>query len=595
MSNKIIFTSIMLTVAMLFGTVFLVGCMGGGNSNSEPIEDGGILDEEDENINKGSESNTETDTKKESETDKKTEATVIKTEISPTVYDVSVVKSAAQTTAGSFEAWKNEVVKGGENNDDPTTDAIIESPFHTLEVNGELVPVYTARCGKGAHSFAWVDVTAGKTFELEVVLELSEDFGKCVILPEGKGVSASIDGKQVQNVITEEGSYTYTFAKSADAAVTDPAFAPMTLMITRASTQKIPSSYKIKYIEPGYHADSALEFTQSNTAYIMKKGLHQISSIGLPSNSMLIIEQGAYLQASDRQVNGVYNTNTVIHADDCQNVKIISRGILDCGLLKGGDNKYKHPINTARSKYVTIEGLTVVNSNTWTICAYLGTNININKNLLLSYRTYSDGIMMSECVNSAGRYNFVRTGDDAIEFKGTSWWGTDNYNVGKNCIYEYNDVWTDKGVGYGVIWESACRMDGMIFRNNNIGFAQSNWTERNAAIDCHLGTNAATKWSNITFENIEIYHVGSPNVLSVRVVETGGIFENITFKNITVKSVANGTYAFRMHFDAKGGSISGIKIESMSFCGKKLTATDKNDTTLFSNKATEFFDSLTVS
>ncbi len=592
MSKKIIFISMLLVFAMLFGAICLVGCSGDNENNGASASNDENLDNGENNS--GNDGNSDNSEKESNGGNKDTEGAMIKTEISPTVYDVSVVKSAAQTTVGSFEAWKNQVKKGSENNDDPTADAIIKSPFHTLEVNGKAVPVYTARCGKGAHSFAWVDVTAGKNFTLDVTLKLSEDFGKCVVLPEGKGVTPEINGRQVKNVISGEGSYTYTFAKSSSASVTDPTFAPLTLMVTKVSTHNIPSGYTVRYIEPGYHADNELEFTQSKTAYVMKKGLHQISSIGLPSNSMLIIEQGAYLRVEDRQVNGAYNTQAAIHVDNGSNVKIISRGLLDCGMLQGGDEKYKHPISISKSSNVIVEGLTVINSNTWTLCAYNSSYVSINKNLLLAYRTYSDGIMMSECTSSSGRYNFVRTGDDAIEIKASGSWGAE-YTTGKNCVYEYNDVWTDKGVGYGIIYESTCNMDKMTFRNNNIGFAQSNWSERMAAIDCHLGTKATSKWSNVTFENFEIYHVYSPNVLSVRVVDDGGIFENITFKNIAVKSVANGTYAFRMHFDAKGGSISGIKIENMSFCGKKLTAADKNDTTLFLNDAPAFFDSLTVS
>ena len=149
-----------------------------------------------------------------------------------------------------------------------------------------------------------------------------------------------------------------------------------------------------------------------------------------------------------------------IHSDYTKNVRIISRGLLDCGALKGGDNKNKTVVNISCSENVKVEGLTVVNSNTWTMCAYSGKNIEFNRNLLLSYRTYSDGIMMSECENSSGRYNFVRTGDDAIEFKGTGWWGaTEKGIVGKNCIYEYNDLWTDKGAGYCLTWENNCSME----------------------------------------------------------------------------------------------------------------------------------------
>lgn len=73
----------------------------------------------------------------------------------------------------------------------PTTDALIKSPWHTLKVNGKTVPVYTARCGKGSHSYAWVDLLDNtKDFALETELTLSESAAKCVVLPLNKNVEA---------------------------------------------------------------------------------------------------------------------------------------------------------------------------------------------------------------------------------------------------------------------------------------------------------------------------------------------------------------------------------------------------------------------
>lgn len=512
----------------------------------------------------------------------------------PTAYDTDEIKTVDATAAGSFDSWQAEVFKNGRNNDDPTENSVIISPFHTLTVNGISVPVYTARCGSGAHSFARIDVTSkNDEFILELSLRVSADIGKCVVLPESRGVFPSLDDGMVRSEISTEGSFTYTFASTADAAVTDPTLAPLTVMVSRAESFKAPSGYKTVEIEPGYHADGELEFYEQHTAYYIKAGFHDISSIGLPSNSVLYIERGAYIQVTDRQnADGSYNTKTAIHADDVENVKIISRGLLDCGRLQGGDGKYKHVVNTARSNNVSITGLTVINSNTWTICAYSAQNVRIERNLLLSYRTYSDGIMMSECTNGVGRYNFVRTGDDAIEFKGTGWWNGGSKS-GTGCVYEYNDLWTDKGAGYCLTWESACPMNKMIFRNNSVGFAQPTWTDRNTAIDCLLGTNADTVWSDITFENIEIYHVISPNAINIQIHGEGGTLRNVAFKNITVGSADDGTYAFRMHFSAKGGGIFGIVLDNVNFCGNRLTADDMSEK-LFCNEASDYFDEITI-
>ncbi len=514
--------------------------------------------------------------------------------IMPTVYDTDVIVTADKTKAGSLAAWQNEVfLDGGGNNDMETENAVIHSPFHTLTVDGIDVPVYTVRCGKGSHSFAWIDIREDVTdFALDVHLTLDESkekCGGCVVLPESRGVTAEkqADGAFTAT-ITDFGSHTFTFSRNADDEVTDPKRMPLTLMVTKEVPLTVPDGYAVKEIAPGYHDTEALELTDTHTVYVMKAGLHDIASIGLPSDSVLYIERGAYLQVTDRQYDdGSYATKTAIHADYASNVQIISRGLLDCGRVLGGPDKHKHVVNAGCSENVTIEGLTVVNANTWSMCFYNCENALAEWNMLLSYRTYSDGIMMSECRDSAGRYNFVRTGDDAIEFKGTGWWGS---AVGENCVYEYNDLWTDKGAGYCLTWEAGCEMRNMVFRHNSVGFAQPTWTDRNTALDCLVGSNAETRWGDVVFEDIEIYHVISPNAINTQVTGAGAILDNITFRDIRVKSAEKNVVAYRMAFDAAGGSISNITLENIDFCGHVLTPEDKENKELVSNRAPKLFD-----
>ena len=126
----------------------------------------------------------------------------------------------------------------------------------------------------------------------------------------------------------------------------------------------------------------------------------------------------------------------------------------------------------------------------------------------------------------------------------------------------------------------------MVFRDNSVGFAQPTWTDRNTALDCLCGTDASVRWGDITFENIEIYHVISPNAINVQLSGAGAIMDNILFRNITVSSAEAGVCAFRMADSADGGSISGITLENVNFCGKTLSPhdiCDTGDTSLFRN------------
>lgn len=504
-------------------------------------------------------------------------------QISPTVYDVDEIVTAEETQAGDVQSWQAQVfTSNGGNNDMPTENAVIHSPWHTLNINGKDVPVYTARCGKSSHSFAWVDVVDHQDdFILEVKLTMHRSYAQCVVLPESRNVKPVLDGKTITSYLNSYGSFTYTFTTDPNAKVTDPTMTPLTIMVTKEEPLEIPIGYDVQYIEPGYHENDELEFTEEEMYYVFRPGLHEICSINVPANSVLWLEKGAYLKCSDRLNNPDnpimgYNTQTAIHMQDCENPQVLGRGLLDMGNVLGGDGKYKHVVNASRCESPVVKGLTIINANTWTMCFYNNDNALMESNLLLGYRTYSDGLMMSECRDSVGRYNFVRTGDDAIEFKGTGWGGA---AVGSNCLYEYNDCWTDKGSGYCLTWESACDMENMTFRNNSLGFAQPTWSSGNNALDCRLGTDVESRWGDVVFKNIEIYHVISPNVIITQMSGVGAILDNILFENITVKSTELGTYAYTMTVSGNG-TITNIQLKNYNFCGKVITSADMEDETL---------------
>ena len=112
------------------------------------------------------------------------EKETIEATVKPIVYASDVIKKAEETTAGSVEDWANQRSVYG-----TAPDSVIVSPFHTLKINGEEVPVYTARTRRGMHSFAWVDIEkTRKEWHINVELTTTEAYAKCVVLPESTGV-----------------------------------------------------------------------------------------------------------------------------------------------------------------------------------------------------------------------------------------------------------------------------------------------------------------------------------------------------------------------------------------------------------------------
>ena len=60
----------------------------------------------------------------------------------------------------------------GSSNDNPLDYGFVKSIWHELKINNEEINVYSARCGYGIHSFAWIDVETDGDFTLDIDLTL---------------------------------------------------------------------------------------------------------------------------------------------------------------------------------------------------------------------------------------------------------------------------------------------------------------------------------------------------------------------------------------------------------------------------------------
>ena len=215
-------------------------------------------------------------------------------------------------------------------------------------------------------------------------------------------------------------------------------------------------------------------------------------------------------------------------------------------------------------------GITTINSNNWTICFADSDNVLVENNILLGYRTYSDGIMLSDCQDSLVRNNFVRTGDDAIEVKSTRFEGA------TNLIFEYNDVWTDKARGYGCIYECENSVKNIVFRNNSIGFALATWADYIGCCVITMGNNRATLWEDVHFENIEIYITYHP-VINVTLHDDynngsdGGKAKDIYFENINAHKVYG--VAVRIYVE-NGSELGNVFLDDICYNGVKLKESD---------------------
>ena len=185
---------------------------------------------------------------------------------------------------------------------------------------------------------------------------------------------------------------------------------------------------------------------------------------------------------------------------------------------------------------VTFSGLTVINSQTWTLCMNDCEGVSVYDCMFFAYRVFADGVMLSDCKNAIVENCFVRTGDDAFETKSTTANG-----LTENVLFRNNAAWTDKAVAYGCIYESNHDTRGVRFENCSVGFALGTWSNHLGSCVIQMGNRKGAVMEDITFDNIEIYTSYNRGALNVYIGGSGGrgagygIVKNIYFKNITIK------------------------------------------------------------
>jgi hypothetical protein len=453
----------------------------------------------------------------------------------------------------------------------PVDNGVIISPYYTMKINGVDVPVYATRTANGAHSFAYVDVEVlndQKDFKLNTEITvltkssvLKKSSPEVVVLPESHNIKASIKGDKVKATISKTGNFSFAFNKSH--------IEPLTLLVAPKQDFKTPEGYEVVYIEPGEYTTQT-NFKTSNTVYYFKSGRYKIDCIYLPADSVLYLERGAYLEVMPNS----FAVTRSLSADRVKNVTVTGRGLFDYSACTGSDmpgySNNKSGLVFYQTDNILFEGVTIINSQTWTLCFYDCEEINVKNCMLFGYRTYSDGIMLSDCKNAIVEDCFVRTGDDAFETKSTTHTGyTDN------VLFRNNAAWTDKAIAYGTIYESNQDTQNVKFQNCSVGFSLGTWSSHLGTCVVQMGNRPGAKMYNIHFEDIEVYTTYNA-LLNVFIGGSGGqgagygTVENIYFKNITAKR--NFSYVLHLRaYDNVNCFINDLYLDNIVSNGEALT------------------------
>ena len=460
---------------------------------------------------------------------------------------------------------------------------VIVSPYYELRINGRKVPVYAARTTNGIHSFAYVDVEKeldDMPFALNTELSflplstVRDDYGddiKIDVLPESKGVKATLREEKVTCVIRDYGSYSFVFNRFHEE--------PLTLMVApKEDKEALFGDYEIEYYEAGDYTSVDMRettlFKKENTVYYFKKGNYEIDSISLPSNSILYLEQGVYFKVMPPVTGG---KSSLMPVYGKKNVKVAGRGLFDLSACCGSVNTAETGLGNNKGGYsfsscenVSVSGMITINSQTWTLCMTDVRGVQIDNCMFFAYRVFADGIMLSDCKNAIVEQNFIRTGDDAFETKSTSASG-----LTENVLFRNNAAWTDKAVAYGCIYEANHDTRGVRFENCSVGFALGTWSTHLGSCVIQLGNRRDAITEDIIFDGFEVYTSYNPAVCSIYTGGSGGAGEgrghvnNIRFRNINIR-FNNGAVLNLRTYD-ENSSIKHVYLDNIVSSGEKIT------------------------
>lgn len=413
-----------------------------------------------------------------------------------------------------------EKFKAQSKTNDANIQGIIECPFYDVTYsNGQKIYAYSVpSVSSELHSFGYLEATKDM---FPITVTITTDFANyslesAVVIPEKFGIVPTVSNNRVTFTINSFDHYTVLFNGKFNFD------RPFTLFVREYEKIEVPQGYELIEFKPGIH-------------YIDKINVNK-------SNVMVYLHTGAYLVAKQPSVYNEKNTvdlfgmnvwNGVFYAVGQKNIIIKGNGILDLSNLTW---HARCPINFSSCSNITIEGITIVDSSSWSLFMADCKDLYINNVILLGYRTNSDGIVITCCRNVLVENCFVRSGDDLIEVKATLGNAPNTDTGGSNITFRHNQAWAEKTRCFGFIQESEMDVDGVLYEDCSALYQDATWDNAMGTFLVIVGDGSNIK--NVTFRNCDAYYVEG-YVMNVSlgknqwtITNEMGTISGITFENI---------------------------------------------------------------
>ena len=274
------------------------------------------------------------------------------------------------------------------------------------------------------------------------------------------------------------------------------------------------------------------------------------------SNTVVYLAPGAVVKAK-------------LLVDGAENVRITGRGILD------------HPIRGIEitdSRNVTVDGVTVVNPDHYTVFGGGSENIVIRNLKSFSTRGWSDGIDMMCCRNVTIDNVFMRNSDDCIALYNHRW----DWRGGSSDITVKNSVlWADIAHPINIGGhgdpdnEQGEVIERLHFRDIDILEHDEDDPPYRGAMCIVLGDNNIAR--DITFEDIRVENIQEGMLFHLEVQfnpkynkTPGRKIENVTFRNIAYDGYGESKSEIKGYDDTR--TVSGVTFDNVRVNGKKITS-----------------------
>ena len=330
--------------------------------------------------------------------------------------------------------------------------------------------------------------------------------------------------------------------------------------------------------------------SDKNVIWFEESKLYKDVKLELQDNQTVYIEGGAVVQG-------------YLFARGKKNIKICGRGILDGSLNKTDPTCNNRFIDLKDCENVTIEGINLHNGTTWQVALFHCNKVNINGIKIVSESGSDDGMDIFRCTNVVVDGVFAHTKDDCVAIKSGGDYPadhpTDNILV-KNCVF-WNSIWGNAiEIGFELYSNEVKHI-----RFENIDIIH---VEDGATMSIHNAGQSHVH--DVVFENIRVEDsrqklfdvaiffsqwgpdgIRDPEFIKknylngawdgVQKIPEGkeayhsqfrGEISNIVFKDI---KVVGGLLPFSVfHGFSMEKNVSGIKIENLTYMGKRLTNTE---------------------